>query len=58
MKKKVFITILIILILLLCSIGIGYLVYPKDEAIPLAREDIIDSNEKTIYSSMDNTISN
>lgn len=58
MKKKVFITVLIILILLLGIIGLAYFTYQKDKMIPLAKEDVIDANENTIDASTDNTISN
>lgn len=47
MKKKIFITILIIFILLMCSmIGIWIFVHPKDATITLAKDNSI--NENTI----------
>ena len=58
MKKKVFIIVISILILLLAVIGIAYFTYPKDKIIPLAKEDVIDSNENTIDVSTDNITSN
>ena len=58
MKKKVFIIVISILILLLAVIGIAYFTYPKDKIIPLAKEDVIDSNKNTIDVSTDNITSN
>lgn len=47
MKKKIFITILIIFILLMCSmIGVWIFVHPKDATITLAKDNSI--NENTI----------
>lgn len=55
MKKKVFITILIIVILLICSmIGVWIFISPKDATISLAQGNVI--NENTIDDST-NTIS-
>lgn len=55
MKKKVFLTILILFILLICSmIGVWIFISPKDAAISLAQDNVI--NENTIDDST-NTIS-
>lgn len=57
MKKKVFITVLIILILLSCMMGIAYFTYPKDKMISLSKENVINTNENTMDISTNNNIS-
>lgn len=57
MKKKVFITVLIILILLSFMMGIAYFTYPKDKMISLAKENVINANENTMDISTNNNIS-